>query len=305
MMIEALRTPDDRFADLPGFPYAPRYIGDLPGFPGLRMHYLEEGLPEGPTFLCLHGQPTWSYLYRKMIPVFAGAGRVVAPDLFGFGRSDKPVDDAWYSFDTHRDSLIRFIQALDLRNITLVCQDWGGLLGLTLPVEMPERFSRLIIMNTTLVTGEHDLGDGFRRWRAYNKANPDLDVAGLVHRNAPILTPAEAAAYAAPFPDARYKGGVRRFTELVPDGYDAPGAAISRRARDYLRDDWQGQSFLAVGMKDIVIVPGVMFNLAKTIRNAPAPLQLPEAFHFVQEWGESVAQAALDHFASHGTGGTR
>ena len=137
-MIEALRTPDDRFADLPGYTFPPRYV-DLDG---LRMHYIDEGTLDGPVFLCLHGQPSWSYLYRKMIPVFASAGRVIAPDLFGFGRSDKPIKDDIYTFEFHRTSLLNLIDRLDLNDITLVCQDWGGILGLTLPMARPGRFNR-------------------------------------------------------------------------------------------------------------------------------------------------------------------
>ncbi len=140
--IEALRTPDERFASLPDFPYAPHYVEGLPGYGGLRVHYLDEapaGAASGRTVLCLHGQPTWCYLYRKMLPVFTAAGhRVVAPDLLGFGRSDKPVEDAVYTFLFHRNLLLRFVEALDLRRVTLVVQDWGGLLGLTLPMEFPD-----------------------------------------------------------------------------------------------------------------------------------------------------------------------
>lgn len=161
-MNEILRTPEGRFANLPGFPWSPHSIGDLVGFAGLAMSYLDEGPATAPVFLCLHGEPTWSYLYRRMIPHFLATGsRVIAPDFFGFGRSDKPADDAIYTFDFHRNSLIAFIRALDLTDITLVVQDWGGLLGLTLPMEMPERFARLIVMNTILPTGDVPLTKGF------------------------------------------------------------------------------------------------------------------------------------------------
>ena len=135
MSIEALRTADERFNDLAGFPWAPHYIENLVGYSGLRMHYLDEGPREAPVFLCLHGEPSWSYLYRKMIPAFlAAGGRVVAPDFFGFGRSDKPVQDDVYTFDFHRASIVRLVEALDLRTVTLVVQDWGGIIGLTLPL---------------------------------------------------------------------------------------------------------------------------------------------------------------------------
>jgi len=295
--MDALRTPDERFAALPGFPFAPHYVEALPG---LRMHYVDEG-PQAAahTFLCLHGQPTWAYLYRRMIPAFVAAGaRVVAPDLYGFGRSDKPVDDAWYTFTRHRDALVAFVERLDLRAITLVCQDWGGILGLTLPMDMPERFARLLVMNTTLGTGDAPLGEGFLAWRAWSNKNPDMDVAKLLQRACPHLTDAEAAAYAAPYPDASFKAGVRRFPNLVPDSPGADGAALSRRARDWLRSEWRGASFMAVGATDPVLGPPVMAALRAAIRGCPDPYVHPQAGHFVQEWGEEVAACALQAFGT-------
>ncbi|MCU0806144.1 MAG: haloalkane dehalogenase [Burkholderiales bacterium] len=296
--MEVLRTPEERFAQLPGFALSPDYIDDLAGFAGLRMQYVDAGPRDGKrVFLCLHGQPTWSYLYRKMIPVFAASGaRVVAPDLFGFGRSDKPDDDAWYTFTRHRQSLLAFVERLDLRNVTLVVQDWGGLLGLTLPMDIPERVSRLLVMNTALGTGDLPLGEGFLAWRAWANANPDMDVAKLMKRTCPQLTDAEAAAYGAPFPDARYKGGVRRFPNLVPDRPDADGAELSRRAREWLRNEWRGTTFMAVGTKDPVLGPPVMAYLRKQIAGCPEPFMHPEAGHFVQEWGGEIASRALAAF---------
>jgi pimeloyl-ACP methyl ester carboxylesterase len=300
-MTKALRTPDDRFADLPGFPFAPHYIAQLsPAAPyaGLRMHYLDEGPRDAKRVaLCLHGQPSWSYLYRRMIPVFVRAGyRVVAPDLFGFGRSDKPVDEATYTFDFHRESLRLFIEKLDLRHIMLVCQDWGGLLGLTLPMDMPGRFEQLLVMNTMLGVGDEPLVQGFLDWRAFSNANPDMAVGKLFARGCPHLSVAEAAAYDAPFPDTAYKAGVRRFPNLVPDAPDAPGAAISRRARDWWRNDWRGESFMAVGAKDPVLGPAVMRHLRAQIRNCPEPMLVPDGGHFVQEWGAEIAEAAVKRF---------
>jgi len=290
--MDALRTPDERFAGLPGFAFAPRYVEALPG---LRMHYVDEGpRVAAHTFLCLHGQPTWAYLYRRMIPAFVGSGaRVVAPDLYGFGRSDKPLDEAWYSFTRHRAALAAFIERLDLRSITLVCQDWGGILGLTLPMDMPDRFARLLVMNTTLGTGDAPLGEGFLAWRAWSNKNPDMDVAKLLKRACPHLTDAEAAAYAAPYPDASFKAGVRRFPNLVPDSPDADGAALSRRARDWWRTGWRGAAFMAVGATDPVLGPPVMAELRAAIRGCPEPWVHPQAGHFVQEWGEEVVERAL------------
>ena len=296
--IAFLRTPDEAFAGLPDYPFAPHYAEGVAGYAPLRMHYIDEGPRDAPVALCLHGQPTWSYLYRKMIPAFRAAGmRVIAPDLFGFGKSDKPVDDSVYTFDFHRGALIALIEQLALTNVTLVCQDWGGLLGLTIPMEMPQRFSRVIVMNTTLATGDEPLGEGFLAWRAFNNRSPDMAIGALMKRGVVGLSDAEAAAYDAPFPDVRFKGGVRRFPNLVPDHPDAPGAALSRRARDFWSKEWTGQSFMAVGMKDPVLGPTTMAALRKNIRNCPPPLELAEAGHFTQEAGAVIVERAMAAFS--------
>jgi pimeloyl-ACP methyl ester carboxylesterase len=284
-----MRTPDERFANLPGYPWPPNYLE----WQGLRIHYLDVGKGDR-VLLALHGEPTWSYLYRKMIPPFAAAGyRVVAPDFVGFGRSDKPEDEDFYTFGMHRDFLLWFLGKLNLNNVTLAVQDWGGLLGLTLPMEAPERFERLLVMNTALGTGDVPLSKGFVEWRAYVAKTPSLDCGKLLGRACPHLSPAEAAAYEAPYPDAASKAGVRRFPQLVPDRPDAPGAAISRRARDWWQKDWRGESFMAVGAKDPVLGPPVMQGLRKIIRGCPEPWIHPEGGHFLQEWGGEVAAEAL------------
>jgi haloalkane dehalogenase len=300
-----LRTPDHRFANLPGFDFPPQYIDTLPGFDGLRMHYVDAGPPGAAgVLLCLHGEPTWSYLYRRMVPVFAAAGhRVVAPDLFGFGRSDKPVDDAWYTFDRHREALLAFVDALDLRGICLVCQDWGGLLGLTLPMARPGRFTGLLVMNTTLGTGDAPLSPGFLAWRQWAADHPDMEVGKLLGRACPQLTEAERAAYDAPFPDARYKAGVRRFPAMVPDHPDAEGAALSRDARTWFETTWSGHCFMAIGGKDPVLGPAVMHALHRHIRGAAPPYTEAEAGHFVPEWGEAIAAAAVAAMATGHLGG--
>ena len=291
-MAAVLRTSDERFVALPGWPHAPHYFLRPDG---LRLHYVDEGpRTAARTWLCLHGQPTWSYLYRRMIPLFAAAGdRVIAPDFLGFGRSDKPSDEAAYSFEGHRDTLLALIQALDLRNIVLVVQDWGGLIGLTLPMAAPDRYVSLLVMNTTLGTGDQPLGEGFLAWRAFSNRNPDMDIGRLMQRACPHLSDAEAAAYDAPFPNAAHKAGVRRFPNLVPDRPDAEGAALSRAARDFWRERWSGRSLMAIGMKDPVLGPPVMRTLHGIIRNCPPPLEIAEGGHFLQEWGEDIARRAL------------
>lgn len=296
--MDVLRTPDERFNNLPDYDFEPHYVDDLQGYEGLRVHYLDEGaeLAEQ-TFLCLSGEPTWAYLYRHMIPIFLEANsRVLVPDWLGFGRSDKPVDDQVYTFDFHRDMILAFIERMDLQNITLVVQDWGGILGLTLPMNFPNRFSRLIVMNTALPIGE-SLGMGFQSWRDYVASKPDLDCGALIKRACPHVSEAEAASYEAPFPDQSYKAGVRRFPELVMIKREMAGVQTARRAAKFWQNEWSGQSFMAIGAKDPVLGGEVMNDLRKTIRNCPKPMILEEAGHFVQEWGDQVAKAALKHFA--------
>lgn len=295
---DALRTPDERFADLPGFPWQPRYLADLPALGGLRLHYLDEGPADAPlTWLCLHGNPAWSYLYRRMIPVFlAAGGRIVAPDMPGFGRSDKPKKDAVHSFGWHRRILLEFVERLDLRRVVLVVQDWGGLLGLTLPMEAPVRYRGLLVMNTTLATGDEPLSPGFLAWREMCAKNPEFDVARLFARGNPHLSPEECAAYNAPFPDRGHRAALRAFPPMVPEAPDSDGAEVSRRAREFWRQDWSGQSLMAIGALDPVLGPPVMQALRENLRGCPEPLVLPEAGHFVQEHGEQIAQAAVGYF---------
>ncbi|MEM6985843.1 MAG: haloalkane dehalogenase [Pseudomonadota bacterium] len=297
MTFEALRTPDERFSLLPGFPYTPHYIDDLPGYSPLRMAYVDEGGPADEVFLCLHGEPTWGYLYRKMLPVFVEAGcRVVAPDMFGFGRSDKPVDDAVYTFDFHRNSLMRFIEHLDLSNITLVCQDWGGVLGLTLPMDMQARFKRVLVMNTAIPIGEAVSG-GFAKWKRFAAHAPEIPVGGMLAADAwAEVTLMDALAYDAPFPDNRYKAGVRRFPQMVPVEPDMDGVELGIRARHFWSNDWTGDSFMAVGMRDAVLGEKPMAFLRTLIRNCPPAMEVADAGHFVQEYGEEIARQALVHF---------
>jgi tRNA(adenine34) deaminase len=298
---DALRTPDSAFANLPGYDWPPNYVSDLPSLQGLRMHYLDiaaENEQSQTTYLCLHGNPAWSYLYRKMIPVFAASGaRVVAPDMIGFGKSDKPKKDSFHSFTWHRQCLLDLIERLDLKNVVLVVQDWGGILGLTLPLAAPKRYKGLVVMNTALATGQVPLTEGFNAWREMCKAKPDFDIARLFSRGDKAMSEAECAAYMAPFPDAGHRAATRAFPPMVPELEDSDGAAISREAMDFWRNDWSGQTLMAIGMQDPVLGESSMRGLQKIIRGCPEPMLLPEAGHFVQEHGEPIAQRAVQMFA--------
>ena len=308
--VPALRTPSSRFSDLPDFPYPPQYLN----YGSLRMAYIDErtgsigSAPE--VFLCLHGQPTWSYLYRRMIPALLShttltstpCRRVICPDLIGFGRSDKPTDESWYTFDNHRKALLNFITTLNLSNITLVVQDWGGLLGLTLPHEKPWRFKRLIVMNTSLGTGAAPT-QGFIDWRDYSNKTPDMKIGQLMKRSCKHLSGAEAAAYDAPFPDSRYKSGVRRFPNLVPISKEKDGVAVSSEAAEFYRSSSRFKTediFMAVGMKDPVLGPPVMQKLAQVWTNGCYYHEVAEGGHFTQEWGDEIAKLAIEVFERNG-----
>lgn len=292
---DAVRTPESRFEHLPDYPWQPHYLNDLPTLAGLRLHYLDEGPRDAPiTWLCVHGNPAWSYLYRKMIPVWLAAGhRVVAPDLIGFGKSDKPKRAEFHRFEWHRQVLLEFIERLDLQRVALVVQDWGGILGLTLPMAAPERYRHLLVMNTSLTTAEEPLSEGFKAWREMCRQKPDFEVGRLFARGNPHLSVQECAAYDAPFPDAGHRAALRAFPSLVPEHPDDEGAATSRAAKAFWQSDWQGKSLMAIGQQDPVLGEPTMRALGQHIRGLPEPMLLPQAGHFVQEHGEAIAQWAL------------
>lgn len=228
-----LRTPDDRFEGLPGYGFAPHYatIEDDRLGP-LRLHYLDEGARDGPPVLLMHGEPTWSYLYRRMIPPLVAAGaRVIAPDLIGFGRSDKPSERSDYSYARHVEWMSRWFDGLGLQGVTLFCQDWGGLIGLRLVAAFPDRFARVAASNTFLPTGEAAPSEAFLRWRAFSQSVPEFDcgwiVAGATARD---VADDVKAAYNAPYPDESYKAGARAFPLLVPASPDDPEAGPNRAA---------------------------------------------------------------------------
>ena len=295
---DAVRTPDERFAALPEYPWPPHYLSDLPALAGLRLHYLDEGPRDAArTWLCLHGNPAWSYLYRRMIPAFVRAGdRLVAPDMPGFGRSDKPKRESAHTFTWHRQVLLELVERLDLRNVVLVVQDWGGLLGLTLPMADPDRYRGLLVMNTTLGTGDVPLSDGFKAWREMCARNPEFDVARLFARGNPQMRPEECAAYNAPFPDRGHRAALRAFPPMVPESPEADGAEVSRHAREFWRMQWQGQTLMAIGAQDPVLGVPVMQALRAQIRGCPEPMVLQQAGHFVQEHGEPIAREAVGYF---------
>ena len=293
-----VRTPDERFAELPGYPFAPHYA-DLDG---IRMHYVDEGPQTTPapseTILCLHGEPSWSYLYRKMIPILAARFRVVAPDLIGFGRSDKFTETSAYSYQMHHDALVRFLDILKLEHVTLVCQDWGGLLGLPIASEQPARFARLVIMNTGLPAGDGKMTRAFYAWQVFALRSPDLPVgriirSGLAHGDQ--LPPDVLAAYEAPFPDATFKAGARAFPALVPTEPDQPGAAEMRRAREVLAG-WAKPALIMFSDGDPITRGGDIFfrELIPSARDQP-PITITDAGHFLQEEkGEDIARYIVE-----------
>ncbi|GAC1563139.1 MAG: haloalkane dehalogenase [Ktedonobacteraceae bacterium] len=231
--MEILRTPDERFVNLPDYPFAPHYIET----DNLRIHYIDEGPRDADPILLLHGEPSWSYLYRKMIPVFTTAGyRSIAPDLVGFGRSDKPAQRTDYTYQRHIDWMLAVIETLNLQRITLVCQDWGGLIGLRLAAENEQRFARIVSANTFLPTGDIPPGEAFLNWQRYSQESPRFNPGGIVKGGCVTkLTQEVIDAYNAPFPDASYMAGARQFPALVPTRPDDPASEANRKAWQVLQ----------------------------------------------------------------------
>ncbi len=300
-----LRTPDERFASLPDFDFSPNYVNldDTEGG-SLRMHYLDEGPSNAAPVLVMHGEPTWCYLYRHMIPIFAAAGqRVVAPDLIGFGRSDKPTERTDYTYQRHVDWMTEWLEKLDLMGITLICQDWGGLIGLRLVASMPERFARVVVANTALPTGDQPMGSAFRSWREYSQSTPDFDAGRIVFGGTTSkITGAEIEAYNAPFPDSSFQAGARQFPMLVPDTPDNPASEPNRAAWSVLRK--LEIPFLTAFGADDKIMAGVDKVFQRLIPGAAGQdhTVLPNAGHFLQEdVGRELAQATLKFIANNQT----
>jgi haloalkane dehalogenase len=302
--MEILRTPDEFFRELPGYPFAPRYVPVDPDH-DLRVHYVDEGVRDGWPILMLHGEPSWSYLYRHMIPIFVEAGyRAIAPDLIGFGRSDKPAARADYTYQRHVDWMERFLLALDLREVTLVCQDWGGLIGLRLVAAHPERFARVIAANTFLPTGEEAIPEAFHAWRKLSQDAPRFLSSRVIQMGTrrelsePVLD-----AYDAPFPDESYLAGAREFPMLVPTSPDDPASEPNRRAWEALRRF--ERPFLTAFSDGDPITRGADLLLREAIPGAAGRdhVTLAGAGHFLQEdRGPELAQVVLA-FAAQTTPG--
>ena len=300
--MQALRTPDERFANLPGYDFAPHYlmVDDTEGGE-LRMHYLDEGPRDAAPVLLMHGEPTWCYLYRKMIPLLVAAGhRVIAPDLIGFGRSDKPSQRTDYTYQRHVDWTRNIVTQLDLTDITLVCQDWGGLIGLRLLAEHPERFARAVAANTMLPTGDFDPGPAFLAWQKFSQETPVFATGKIIQSGCATPLSAEVvAAYDAPFPAESYKEGARQFPTLVPTTPDNPATAANRKAWEVLFK-FDKPFLTAFSDKDPItaaaapvirkLIPGCEGQPHTTIVNGG---------HFLQEdQGEALANVTVDFIAA-------
>lgn len=295
--MEALRTPDDCFNNLPGYDFEPNYveIDDTEGGQ-LRMHYIDEGPKDGEVIWMQHGEPSWAYLYRKMIRPLAEAGyRVIVPDLIGFGRSDKPTQRHDYTYQRHLDWVKALLDQLNLNDITLICQDWGGLLGLRLVGEQPERFARVVASNTMLPTGDHPPGEAFFKWKAYSQEVDVFPAAGII-KGGTVLPFSEAvyAAYNAPYPEERYKAGAREFPALVPVTPDNPASEANRQAWKSLMQFTK--PFLCAFSDSDPVTAGGDVIMKKLIpgTNNQEHTTIEQGGHFVQEdQGERFAEIIL------------
>ncbi|WP_201576183.1 haloalkane dehalogenase [Psychrobacter okhotskensis] len=301
--MKTLRTPDSYFANLLDYDFAPNYlmVDDGEGAE-MRVHYLDEGPKDAETILLLHGEPSWCYLYRKMIPILTAAGyRVIAPDLPGFGRSDKPAARTDYTYQRHVDWMQSLLDQLDLTNITLFCQDWGGLIGLRLVADNPEKFSRVAAGNTMLPTGDHNPGESFRQWQQFSQDTPQFHVGGIIKSGTTTeLSQAVIDAYNAPFPDESYKEGARQFPLLVPTTPDDPASENNRAAWGKL-SQWTKPFITLFSDSDPVtaggdrimqkLIPGTKGQNHTTVNNAG---------HFLQEdQGGKVAELLVEFIADN------
>lgn len=279
-MIDYVRTPDHRFKNLPNYQFKPNYFD----IDSLRMHYVDEGSPNADPILMLHGEPTWSYLYRHMISICAAAGhRVIAPDLIGFGKSDKPVNIKDYSYQSHIDWLVSMLQQLDLRNITLVCQDWGSLLGLRLAAENADRFKAIVVGNGMLPTGEKAPPKAFKIWRAFALNSPWFPIARIVEKGSfKSFSKDERRAYDAPFPSGKYKAGARAFPALVPMTPDNPASEANKAAWKIL-EQWDKPFLTTFSNGDPIFRGGDKYLQSKIPGCKNMPHVTLKGGHFLQE----------------------
>jgi haloalkane dehalogenase len=290
-MTDVFRTPDERFANLPGYPYPPNYVD----VDGLRLHHLDEG--SGPTVLCFHGEPDWSYLYRQMLDALVAAGhRVVVPDLVGFGRSDKPTELGWYTYERHVEHVSRHLEQVELADVTVVVQDWGGPIGLRWAVEHEQQVGRLVILNTGLFTGR--VSKGFMAWREFAERTPDLPIGRIMQgATTTELAPAVLAAYEAPFPTPESKAGAQRFPLLVPLTGEDPGAREMEAVQEAL-SRWQKPALVAFSDTDPVFpFPQAGDVFTALLPTAGDQVRIEGAAHFLQEDRPlPIVEAMLDAF---------
>ena len=298
-MMKLLRTPRERFANLPGYPFEPHYLAIRDRWEpvDIRIHAIDEGKADAPVVLMLHGEPSWSFLYRKMVPLFTKAGyRVLAPDLPGFGKSDKPSKRSDYSYARHVAWMQDWLGVMDLQDIVLICQDWGGLIGMRLVADEPQRFARVVTANTMLPTGDHAAGEAFERWRTFSQETPVFPAGQIVNKGCVSeLSEEEVAAYDAPFPDESYKEGARQFPLLVPTTPDNPESQANREAWKVLMK-FEKPWLCAFGDSDPItaaaapviqkLIPGCQGQPHTTLRGGG---------HFIQEdCGEELSRVVLD-----------
>ena len=293
-MKEIIRTPESRFENLEGYNFQSNYI-DVEE--GLRLHYLDEGRTNKPTVLLLHGEPSWSYLYRKMIPILSKTFRVLAPDLIGFGKSDKLINREDYSYQNHVDWITTFINKLDINNIILFCQDWGGLIGLRLIVQMKNRFDMVVASNTALPTGQFPVPESFIQWRSFSQNSPGFNIAKIIDMGT-ILPLSEKVykAYNAPYPSEEYKAGARMFPTLVPIEIDEPESIKNQEIWQQLIK-WE-KPFLTIFGDEDHIMKGAEISMQKLIPGAKGQDHtMLNAGHFIQEEkGEELAQLMIDFY---------
>jgi haloalkane dehalogenase len=291
--MDFFRTPDERFANLPGFPYEPHYVE----VDGLRLHHVDEG--SGQTVLCFHGEPSWAYLYRHMLERLVETGhRVVCPDLVGFGRSDKPTDQGWYTYERHVDTVTAHLEAVELDDVTVVVQDWGGPIGLRWAVQHADQVGRLVILNTGLFTGR--VSKGFMAWREFAERTPDLPIGMIIQGATTTDLPAEVvAAYEAPFPNAESKAGAQRFPLLVPLTEDEPGVPEMVETREALAS-WDKPALVAFSDTDPVFpYPRAGERFIELLPTVDDQVRIEGAAHFLQEdRGREIADAMLAAFGS-------